>query len=82
MPVIQTSLKRDLNPLDHFMLGEALSPLREQGMFIIGSGNSYHNVGNMFNPTTKAIKDSERFDSWLKQILPLEADRRKAELMQ
>ena len=81
IPVIQISLNRNLSPIDHFSLGELLFPLRENGVFIIGSGNSYHNVGNMFNPTTKAINDSKQFNDWLKKALSLDADDRKKVLL-
>lgn len=50
-------------------------------MFIIGSGNSYHNVGNMFNPTRKAISGSAKFDESLKSTLSLDVDRRRPELL-
>lgn len=65
VPVIQVSLRSDLSPAQHLRLGEALSPLREDDVLIVGSGFSYHNL--------RAIPDrtgaSEVFDKWLFESL-------------
>lgn len=44
VPVFQLSLSRSMNSADHFMLGQELRQLREQGVMIIGSGNITHNM--------------------------------------
>ena len=82
IPVIQLSLKRNLDPVVHFALGEILSPLRNEGVFIIGSGNSYHNLKEMFKPTEQGIKDSINFDNWLKTVIQLPAHERKKKLLE
>jgi aromatic ring-opening dioxygenase catalytic subunit (LigB family) len=41
--VLQVSLKKNLNILDHLKLGEALEPLRREDVLIIGSGQTTHN---------------------------------------
>ena len=38
------SLQRDLDPAQHIALGEALAPLRDEGVVIVGSGMSYHDL--------------------------------------
>jgi len=67
--VVQLSLLKNLNPAAHIALGEALAPLREQGVLIVGSGMSFHNMQAFFsaNPTTK--DRSEQFDCWLTETL-------------
>jgi aromatic ring-opening dioxygenase catalytic subunit (LigB family) len=44
VPVVAMSLQASLDPLLHSQLGAALSPLRDEGVLIVGSGMSYHNL--------------------------------------
>ena len=62
VPVFQISLRKGYDPAEHVALGRALAPLRDQGVLIVGSGLSYHNL-RMFGPQAKV--PSEAFDAWL-----------------
>jgi aromatic ring-opening dioxygenase catalytic subunit (LigB family) len=66
MPTVQLSLKRGLDPAEHLALGRVLAPLRDEGVLIVGSGLSYHNLRN-FGPGAAA--PSAAFDGWLSQAL-------------
>jgi 4,5-DOPA dioxygenase extradiol len=44
IPTTQLSLGRNLQPRQHFELGEKLKPLRADGTLILGSGNLVHNL--------------------------------------
>ena len=66
VPVLQLSLKTGLDPADHLALGRALAPLREEGVLIVGSGLSYHNL-RQFGPAAKA--PSAAFDQWLQDTV-------------
>jgi len=66
MPLVQLSLKSNLDPEEHLALGRALAPLREEGILIVGSGLSFHNLG-LRGP--QAIKPSNAFDTWLQETL-------------
>lgn len=63
IPVVPLSLKRELEPTEHLAAGRALAVLRNEGILIIGSGMSYHNMGGFRTPA--AVAPSARFDAWL-----------------
>jgi 4,5-DOPA dioxygenase extradiol len=47
VPVLMLSLSRRMRPLEHAALAKRLSPLRDDGVLIIGSGNVVHNLGEL-----------------------------------
>lgn len=67
IPVIQLSLQQGLDPATHLAIGRALKPLREHGVLIIGSGQTYHNMRG-FGGTGPDLK-AEAFDAWLRQVV-------------
>ncbi|MGH8259504.1 MAG: DODA-type extradiol aromatic ring-opening family dioxygenase, partial [Steroidobacteraceae bacterium] len=64
MPILQLSLRRGLDPVEHLALGAALAPLRNRGVLIVGSGMSFHNLG-VRSIENARIPPSEQFDDWL-----------------
>jgi 4,5-DOPA dioxygenase extradiol len=44
IPTVQLSLRQDLDPAAHIEAGRALAPLRDEGVLIVGSGMSFHNM--------------------------------------
>ncbi len=66
VPVLQMSLRKGLNPRQHLAAGRALAPLRDEGVLIVGSGLSYHNL-RAFGPAAK--EPSAKFDAWLQRSL-------------
>ncbi|WP_372887160.1 class III extradiol ring-cleavage dioxygenase [Shimia sp.] len=75
IPVFQVSMRHGYDPAEHLALGRALAPLRDQGVLIIGSGLSYHNL-RRFGPAARV--PSEAFDSWLTASLALPPAERSA----
>ena len=63
IPVIQLSLRRDLDPAAHLAVGRALAGLRDQNVLIIGSGMSFHNMRAYGDARFTAV--SAEFDEWL-----------------
>jgi aromatic ring-opening dioxygenase catalytic subunit (LigB family) len=66
IPIVQLSVKFDFDPHAHLSVGRLLAPLRDDGVVIIGSGSSFHNLA-LRGPA--AIEPSRRFDDWLQQAL-------------
>jgi aromatic ring-opening dioxygenase catalytic subunit (LigB family) len=62
VPVAQLSIRSDYDPSAHLAVGRALAPLRRDGVLVIGSGLSYHNL-RAFGP--QAAAPSHEFDDWL-----------------
>ncbi|MEQ9694472.1 class III extradiol ring-cleavage dioxygenase [Shimia sp. SDUM112013] len=79
VPVFQVSMHQSYDPAKHFALGRALAPLRDQGVVIIGSGLSYHNL-RLMNETARV--PSEVFDAWLNDALALPPEQRTNALEQ
>lgn len=79
IPTVQLSMLKSLDPAAHLRLGRALAPLRDEGVFIVGSGMSFHNMRMFRDPRGAEI--SETFDAWLQQAATqpaAERDRRLA----
>ena len=66
VPVLQLSLKRPFDAAEHLAVGRALRPLRDEGVLILGSGLSFHNL-RMRGPS--ALEPSKAFDDWLRDTL-------------
>ncbi len=66
VPVVQLSIRRDYDPEAHLRAGRALAPLRSEGVLILGSGLSYHNL-RRFGPA--GAEPSRLFDRWLNETL-------------
>jgi aromatic ring-opening dioxygenase catalytic subunit (LigB family) len=66
VPVLQLSIRKDYDPETHLAVGRALAPLRKEGVLIVGSGLSYHNL-RQFGP--QAVLPSAEFDVWLSEAV-------------
>jgi aromatic ring-opening dioxygenase catalytic subunit (LigB family) len=80
VPAIQLSLKAGLDPQEHLAMGRALAPLRDEGVFILGSGMTFHNMRAFGDPRGTAA--SEAFDAWLHETMALDAEARDRRLAQ
>lgn len=78
IPVLMLSMRRDLDPAAHIAMGRALEPLRDEGVLIIGSGSSYHNLRHFIGGGGDAA--SLAFDDWLNETVSADPDARNAGL--
>ena len=75
IPCLQLSLVAGLDPDVHLRIGAALAPLRDEGVLIVGSGMSFHNMSMLRTDGDAAARGGavaspdERFDAWLTQTL-------------
>jgi 4,5-DOPA dioxygenase extradiol len=69
VPVLQLSLPT-LAPAPLLALGRALTPLRDEGVLIVGSGFLTHNL-RMFDPGARAAPPAwaHEFDAWAADVL-------------
>ncbi len=69
IPVVQLSIDYHRPPAEHFVMGQQLRALREQGVLIVASGNTVHNLRAM----NRSAADSQaydwaiEFDEWVAQ---------------
>ncbi|MEA5449987.1 class III extradiol ring-cleavage dioxygenase [Leptolyngbya sp. CCNP1308] len=70
IPVVQLSLQPHQTPLHHYQLGQALAPLRDEGVLIFASGAATHNLGafdDNYNAPPPAW--AVAFDDWLAEAI-------------
>jgi len=71
IPVVQVSLQPALGTAHHVSLGRALAPLAGDGVLIIGSGHTTHNLRDwMGNPRrNEPLRYVQAFEDWLQERL-------------
>lgn len=78
VPIFQVSMLNSYDPAQHISIGRALKPLRDEGIMIIGSGLSFHNLrlarGEGRTP-------SAMFDHWLYKTMMSEPDKRREAML-
>ncbi|SDC06220.1 4,5-DOPA dioxygenase extradiol [Raineyella antarctica] len=69
IPVLQLSLPT-LNPRDLFAIGEKLAPLRDEGVLIVGSGFTTHNLRAMRQTAdAEPYPQLAAFDAWAADVV-------------
>lgn len=74
VPIIQLSLQRELDPAQHLAAGRALAALRDEGVLIVGSGMSYHNLPRFMRGN--GGEAARKFDQWLTQAATAAPEKR------
>jgi aromatic ring-opening dioxygenase catalytic subunit (LigB family) len=78
IPVIPLSLVAGLDPAEHLAIGRALAPLRDEGVLIVGSGMSFHNLRALFGGAD--LTQADPFDAWLNEAVTGDVAARSARL--
>lgn len=78
VPVVEMSVDAALDPALHVAAGRALAPLRDEGVAIIGSGMSFHNMRGYGDP--RFTDPSAAFDQWLTEAAMLDGSARAERL--
>jgi aromatic ring-opening dioxygenase catalytic subunit (LigB family) len=74
VPTVQLSLKKGLDPAEHLAIGRCLAPLRDEGVFLVGSGMTFENLRAFGRPDGRDA--AEAFDAWLRTAVTDEARKR------
>lgn len=69
VPVFQVSLPTSLDTTQALRLGQALAPLRQRGVAIVGSGSVTHNLYDVQAPGAPAASYAVEFAAWVRQTL-------------
>lgn len=80
IPIVELSVDQNLDPELHLAAGRALASLRDEGVLIIATGMSFHNMRGYGDPRFTA--PSEQFDAWLTTALTADPATRAAHLRQ
>jgi aromatic ring-opening dioxygenase catalytic subunit (LigB family) len=67
MPIVLLSLRSTYDAAEHIKVGQAIAPLRDEGILIIGSGLTYHNMRGFRQPESKAV--SYEFEAYLNEAV-------------
>ena len=66
IPCVQLSLLDSLDPAEHIALGEAIAEIGGDGVIVIGSGFSFHNLKAFFGSgALQTDQRNEAFEYWL-----------------
>lgn len=81
IPIVQLSLRTGLDPAEHIAVGHALAPLRDDGVLIVGTGMTYHNMQRFQRDGSRFNDDSQTFDAWLGATIAAEPAERERRLI-
>lgn len=79
IPIVQVSVLSNQDPMEHYRLGKALYQFRKEGVAILGSGMSYHNMREFMYGRSRGEVVNEEFDNHLYNICTSEDESKRRE---
>lgn len=68
IPIVQMSVLSDQDPERHYRIGQVLKKFRKDGVAILGSGMSYHNMYEFMNSRFHGKVVNKEFDEFLNKV--------------
>ncbi len=65
IPVVQVSVNPKLSPQEQYKIGQSIKELGEEGIMVIGSGATVHNLATVEWDSNEAKTWAMEFDDWL-----------------
>ena len=69
VPVVQVALPVGWGAREVFALGQALAPLRRDGVLVLGTGSMTHNLGEFFGGAPEAAPYVVEFSRWVEDAV-------------
>ncbi len=69
IPVLQLSVERNLTAAQHYRLGQALAPLRNENVMVFASGNVVHNLGMVSWGMEGGLPWADTFDRYIRDAI-------------
>lgn len=69
IPVVQLSVNSTLESQQHYAIGKKLSPLRDEGYLILGSGNVVHNLRKVNWDNPGGTKETVDFNQAIRELI-------------
>jgi 4,5-DOPA dioxygenase extradiol len=69
VPVVQIALPAGWGPEQVYAMGQALQPLRERGVLLVGTGSMTHNLAEFFGGQREAAPYVVEFSRWVESAI-------------
>ncbi len=79
VPVVLLSMKSGYDPAAHIEVGKALGPLRDEGVLIMGSGLTYHNMRGI--GSDGATQPATAFEAYLNEAITQPDERKRDDML-
>lgn len=74
VPIVQISVLSNQDAEQHYKLGQALYEFRKEGIAILGSGMSYHNMREFMTNRYQSAVVNKEFDEYLNKVCTTESE--------